>query len=100
MIIITGGARFNPANRDAALKIGTEHSARSRGEPGCVAHSCTIDAEDPNHIVFIELWDDMAAVQRHFAAPESGRFVAELSALALARPEIRIFDAAELPAPF
>lgn len=100
MIIITGGASFDPARREAALKIGTEHSARSRGEPGCVSHTCTIDAEDPNRLVFLELWEDMAAVQRHFAVPEAGRFVAELSALALTRPDIRIFDASELPAPF
>lgn len=100
MIIITGGARFDPAQREAALTIGTEHSARSRGEPGCVSHTCTIDAEDPNRLVFLELWQDMAAVQQHFAVPASGRFVAELSAIALEKPDIRIFAADPLPAPF
>lgn len=100
MIIITGSARFDAGQLEAAVKIGTEHSARSRGEPGCLAHNCMIDAEDAGRLVFLELWEDMTAVQRHFAVPASGRFVAELSALALARPEIRIFDAGELPAPF
>lgn len=99
MIIITGSARVSPADRDAALRLGSEHSARSRAEPGCIAHNCHTDAEDPDRIVFLELWEDMAAVQQHFAVPASGRFVRDLAALALARPEIRIFDARELPAP-
>lgn len=99
MIIITGSARVAPENRTAVLKLGIEHSARSRGEPGCIAHNCHTDAEDPNRIVFLELWEDLAAVKQHFAVPESGGFVRELQALADGVPEIALYEASALAAP-
>jgi quinol monooxygenase YgiN len=99
MIIITGSATIRAGSRDQAIKLGNAHSARSRAEPGCLAHDCHSDAANPDRIMFLELWADMAAVQAHFAAPESGQFIREISALASDAPEIRIFDAHELPAP-
>jgi quinol monooxygenase YgiN len=93
MIIITGSATINSEHFDTALKLGIAHSRRSRTEPGCIAHNCLIDAESPLRIVFIEEWTDMAAVAAHFAEPESGIFVRELTAIADDQPEIRIFSA-------
>ena len=99
MILITGGARIKPECLDDALALGIEHSARSRAEPGCLAHNCHIDAEDPLRIVFVEQWADMAAVMTHFAVPESGEFVRKLGAMAEGRPEIHLVEAVELPSP-
>lgn len=96
MILITGSARVRPEHREAALALGIEHSSRSRREPGCVAHNCHVDAEDPDRIVFVEEWADMTAVQTHFAVPESGEFVRRIAAMALERPMIRIFEAQEI----
>ncbi len=97
MIVITGSVRIAAANKTKALALGIEHSARSRGEAGCIAHNCHTDAEDPARIVFVELWADMAAVQTHFAVPESGRFVAAIAQLALEPPQMQIYEARELP---
>lgn len=94
MILITGSARIRPEHRDEALRLGKEHSARSRAEPGCLAHNCHIDAEDQLRIVFVEEWADMAAVKTHFAVPESGDFVRAIGAMAEAPPMMRIFEAA------
>ena len=91
MIVITGSATVLPKHRARALALGIEHSARSRAEPGCVAHNCHVDAEDENRIVFVEEWAGMSAVQTHFAVPESGAFVRELSALAIGEPIMRIW---------
>ncbi|WP_088308411.1 putative quinol monooxygenase [Novosphingobium sp. B 225] len=95
MILITGSAQIRPEHRDEALQLGIEHSARSRGEPGCLAHNCHIDAEDPLRIVFVEEWADMAAVKAHFAVPESGEFVQVIGAMAEGAPVMRIFGAEE-----
>ena len=97
MIIITGSATIRPEHFDAALKLGVEHSTRSRAEPGCIAHNCYFDAEDPARIVFVEEWADMAAVKVHFAVPESGEFVRRLSGWAEGAPVMKIFEATELP---
>ena len=96
MIIITGSVQLRPEHRDHALALGIEHSARSRTEPGCVAHNCHIDAEDAQRIVFVEEWADMAAVKAHFAVPASGAFVRALGAMAVGAPVMRIFAAEEV----
>lgn len=96
MIIITGSAQIRAEHFEEALHLGIEHSARSRKEPGCLAHNCHVDAEDPLRIVFVEEWADMAAVQAHFAVPESGEFVAAIGAMAEGVPVIRIFGAEEV----
>ncbi len=96
MIIITGSAAIRPEHFAQALALGVEHSARSRAEPGCIAHNCHIDAEDPQRIVFVEEWADMAAVKTHFVVPESGEFVRKLSGWAEGAPVMRLFAAEEV----
>ena len=97
MIVITGSATIRAEGLDAALKLGIEHSARSRAEPGCLAHNCHIDAEDPNRIVFVEEWADMEAVTAHFALPESVAFVRALSILAHGPPTMSIYSVQRIP---
>ena len=96
MIIITGSAAIRPEHFAQAVALGVEHSARSRSEPGCLAHNCHVDAEDPNWIVFVEEWADMAAVKTHFAVPESGEFVRKLTGWAECTPVMRMFSAEEV----
>ena len=96
MIIITGGIAMKPGHRDKAIALGTKHSARSRAEPGCIAHNVHVDAEDADRLVFVELWESMDAVQAHFAVPESGKFVRDLAALADGEPRMRIYRASEI----
>lgn len=99
MIVIIGHIPLQPEHRAQAIRLGCEHSARSRREPGCISHNCYLDAEDENRLHFFEQWQDMAAVQAHFAVPESGNFVRDVAALATARPEISIMDATKLDVP-
>ncbi|MEQ1497062.1 MAG: putative quinol monooxygenase [Novosphingobium sp.] len=99
MILITGHVVVRAEHREQALALGIAHSARSRAEPGCIAHNCHSDAADQNRIVFVEEWADMAAVKAHFAVPQSGEFVRELSAMAASPPVMRLFEAEELRLP-
>lgn len=96
MILITGSAIIRPKCRDRALEVGIAHSARSRGEPGCLGHDCHIDAENRDRLVFVEYWADMAALQAHFAVPASAMFLQEMTEMAQATPEMRIFQADEI----
>lgn len=99
MILVTGHVQFSPSDREEGRKLGCEHSRRSRAEPGCIAHHCLIDAENPDRVVFLEEWADFAALQRHFAVPESGEFVRRITALSVEAPVMRIFVAKENPDP-
>lgn len=96
MIIVTGSATIRPDRREEALAVGIAHSVRSRAEPGCINHNCHIDAENADRLVFVEHWADMPSLQAHFAMPESGAFVREMTALAVAPPVIHLFQAQEI----
>jgi len=93
MLIVTGSVEARPDTIDRILELGLEHVRRSRQEPGCLLHSIHRDVENPLRVVFIEQWEDPAALQAHFHVPASGEFVREARGLALHPPELSIFEA-------
>lgn len=95
MIIIIGHIVTSPETATETTRLCTEHSARSRAEPGCLAHNVHADCEDPARLVFVERWADMDALRAHFALPESQAFVREIRALSPAPTEMKIYMAEE-----
>ena len=106
MILITGHVILTPEHRERMIALGAEHSARSRSEPGCLAHNCHIDvvprqARDGSVfecLTFVEEWASADAVRAHFALPAARAFVAEMRALSPAPPAIRIYAAEDITA--
>jgi len=98
MILITGHVIFTPEHRERMIALGAEHSARSRGEEGCLVHHCHIDVESPDRLVFVEEWESVDAVRAHFAVPATRAFVAEMRALSLQPSVIRIYAAEDVTA--
>ena len=96
MILIIGHVIMTPGKAERMIALGAEHSARSRAEPGCLAHNCHVDVEDVLRLVFVEEWEGIDAVRAHFAVPASGDFVAEMRALSPEPPVIRICSAEDI----
>lgn len=96
MIIVTGTVTTTPETEAEMLAISKEHCARSRAEPGCIAHNVHTDAEDPARLVFVEYWEDLAALQAHFKVPESGAFAKRLTDLSTTGADMKIFNATEI----
>lgn len=93
MIIITGTIPTAPETHDDIVRLCTQHSIRSRSEPGCISHNIHIDCEDSARLFFFEQWADEAAVAAHFAVPESRELVKRLTALVGHRPEMKMYRA-------
>src|ERR1700691_5395144 len=93
MVIVTGSIESPPDTVCLILALGLAHVQRSRLEPGCILHSIHRDVENELRVVFIEQWEDAAALEDHFHVPASGDFVREAAALALRPPEMSIFEA-------
>lgn len=81
MIIVTGEILAKPETLEALIALCTEHSRRSRAEPGCVSHDSFVDTENPLRIFFFERWSDRAALEAHFAVPKSNAFMRQVRAL-------------------
>ncbi len=99
MIIVLGSITATPERFDEALAASREHVARSRREPGCLAHDVYRDDAVPTKLVFVERWSDRAALQAHFAVPASRAFGKTLAACAAEPPTMTLYDAAEVPIP-
>jgi quinol monooxygenase YgiN len=93
MIIVTGHVVTNADNRAAIEAEGVAHCRRSRAEPGCIAHHCHWDVEEPDRLVFVEKWADAASLLAHFGLKESRDFVAAVSALSAEPPVLDIYRA-------
>ena len=90
MIVVLGDVDIRPDAFDEAMAISRAHVERSRTEPGCVSHDVLTDPTQPNRLVFVERWEDRAALDQHFTVPESIEFAQALSALAAAQPHMQI----------
>ena len=93
MIIVTGSILAKADSLDKLLAASLEHVRRSRTEPGCLAHAVHRDAENPLRLVFLEEWEDRAALAAHFAVPASRDFVKTVRELAAEPPKMNIYDA-------
>jgi len=72
-------------------------AARGGSRGVCRTTSTSIaDCENPLRLSFVEQWSDAAALQAHFAVPESRAFVQALRQLAAAAPELTVYDATPL----
>lgn len=95
MILVTGSVVAREDTFEELLRLSQEHVRRSRAEPGCVSHAVYRDPEQPLRLFFFEEWADRAALEAHFAVPESGAFVRGVRALVAAPPEMKIWEAKE-----
>jgi quinol monooxygenase YgiN len=98
MILVLGSVVTHDGFLGKALALSLEHVARSRAEPGCIAHGVHQDAENPQRLVFVEQWSDRAALREHFNVPASRTFAKALAALAAQPPSIAIYEATEVGA--
>jgi len=97
MIIVLGSAVVREEHFSEALALSTEHVARSRAEPGCLAHAVHRDTENPLRLVFVEQWSDQAALREHFKVPASRSFAKALAGAASEPPKMSLYEAHEVP---
>lgn len=93
MLIVLGSAVAAEGRLAELLAISQEHVHRSRLEPGCIGHAVHQDAENPLRLVFVEQWQDLAALQQHFMVPASRQFAKALAGMVSSAPTISVYEA-------
>lgn len=99
MLIVTGDIVAAPGKFDALFAETRAHSARSRGEPGCLSHDCFQDPDNPNRIVFVERWSDEAALRAHFRTPGIAQLLKAFADHAEERGTMQVYAATEVAPP-
>ena len=100
MIIINGRFESNEENI-AALKDAVAVMERaSRAEAGCQDFAFSVELNDPNALRITERWDDMEALQAHFASPHMAEFRKSLATLPAEGREVHFYEVErEVPRP-
>jgi len=93
VIVVLGSVVAKEGHLGEVLALSREHVARSRTEVGCLSHAVHRDTENPNRLVFVEEWQDQAALQQHFRVPASRAFGKALALLASEPPGLTIYEA-------
>lgn len=82
--------------RDALATMENE----TRKEPGCQTYAFSVDVNDPTMVRIIERWDDMAALEAHFATPHMAAFGGAIAQIAPKNMDVKVYDVAgEVPLP-
>jgi quinol monooxygenase YgiN len=99
MLVVTGDIVATPGHFDELFAAARAHSARSRGEPGCLSHDCFQDPDNPDRIVFLERWADEAALQAHFRTPGIAQLLKAFADHADERGTMQVYQATEVAPP-
>ena len=66
MIVVTATMTVAPEHAEEFLAAArTVIAATTTEEPGCQSYDCSRDVSDETRFVFLEEWDDMAAIGAH-----------------------------------
>jgi len=65
LIIVVGNYQVPPDQRDRFMSSKREQAERTRHEAGCLEYAFSADAEQPDLVRLIELWESMADLKAH-----------------------------------
>ena len=100
MIIINGRIETTAEAIAALTNAVAVMEAASRAEAGCHDYAFSVELSNPNVIRITERWEDMAALEAHFATPHMTAFQAAMAAYPPKAREVHFYEAErELPRP-
>jgi quinol monooxygenase YgiN len=89
MIVVVGRVRTDADKRAELVRIGQAVASASRGEPGCISYRLYEDTERENDFVFVEEWESIEALQRHFATGHIADFMRAVPEAIVAAPDVK-----------
>lgn len=91
MITIIAKSTLLPNNQAKYLSLATTLVEKSRQEPGCISYDMYQDIRDENTFIFMEVWKDEAAIEKHNMSDHYTTIVPLLSTLRVAPAEVRLY---------
>jgi quinol monooxygenase YgiN len=94
VIVVVGRVRTTPEKAEELIRIGQAVAQASRDEDGCLGYRFYADTEDPDAYLFVEEWESMEALQRHFTTPHIARLMQEIPDAIAGTPEVQFHEVA------
>lgn len=95
MLLIVGTVRLPAHTMAAGRSVMRRMAEASRAEPGCLEYSYAEDVFDPGLIHVKEMWEDQAALDRHFAAAHLAEWRAAWPGLGIGERNLRVYQVGE-----
>ncbi len=92
MIVVVGNVTTDREHREELIRLGETVAAASREEAGCLAYRLFQATDDENAFVFVEEWEDRAALDAHFATDHIATFMRAFPGVLAAPPDVRFHD--------
>ena len=102
LVIVIARVRPRPDARQDFQALLDEVQEASRAEEGCIAYGYYAELSDPDSLVAVEEWRDMAALEEHLRTPHVAKLLAALPDNIAEPPQIAAHTVAEsgpLPLP-
>lgn len=94
MVIVHARVPIKPEARERWLEIVAAVRNPSRGEDACRSYRIYENIETPNSFIFVEEWDDLDGLYRHFQTSHFGEFFSALGELLAGPPEGSVHEVA------
>ena len=92
MIIVIGSLTVQQEKLEEAIELSQKHANEARKQAGCISYALHIDTERKNLLVFIERWQHMDDLEKHFQTSSSLDFGKKISELVKSTPTIEIYQ--------
>ena len=99
MHIIVAEMKALPGKVEQVATVLETLLAPSRAEPGCISYRFFYSHDDSERIMFYEEWQDMAAIEFHFATEHFEALGGQLDGLLDGEPRMDIFEASAVSVP-
>ena len=99
MHIIVAEMKALPGKVEQVATVLETLLAPSRAEPGCISYRFFYSHDDSERIMFYEEWQDMAAIEFHFATEHFEALGGQLDGLLDGEPKMDIFEASTVSVP-
>ena len=73
MLVVIASLPGKSDKREECKAALVQAAQASRGDAGCISYTFSVDLENPDRYVSVELWEDQASLDAHFGAPARGR---------------------------
>lgn len=94
MLVVSAKITTTPGKRDAFIAAAQPCIAATRQEAGCRKYELYAATENPDSLMYFELWESRAALDAHLASPHMAAFakVKEERNLQIGAAELALFN--------
>jgi quinol monooxygenase YgiN len=92
VLVMLSAAAAAPGRRDELVAAARTVATATRADRGCLTYSFSVDVEDPDRVLGVEVWSDRAALDEHMCHHHTQEFLAVVAELITGEPAMAFHD--------